>query len=194
MSLSFKRSNSKLNTQNSEPGAAHRPVFPDTKRTLRTTPTSSPGMAYHLLSSALQRCSIATPPPLRNGPSRYRKLPASTNKKTFTPPRGEGHRPPRYHPDSAAAQSRPPSSRALTGAPGTTYVGIENEELRMKKGRSARSLFSIFNFQFSISEVRHSGPRSARACLKKLSASGFFISVRGSAPTLPTLSPLRTLY
>src|SRR5258706_3374723 len=90
-----------------------------------------------------ERCSIANPPPRRNGPSRYCKSPASNNKKTFTPPRGEGHRPPRYHPDSAAAPSRPPSLRALTGAPGTTYVGIENEE-----GRSAHSLFSIFNFQF----------------------------------------------
>jgi hypothetical protein len=43
----------------------------------------------------------------------------------------------------------PPSFRALTGAPGADYVGIENEELRIEND-AHQAAFSIFNFQFSI--------------------------------------------
>jgi hypothetical protein len=61
---------------------------------------------------------------------------------------------------------------------------MKNKELR----RSCHWIFSIFNFQFSIlifPGAASSGPRSAQACVKKLSAGGFFISVSALRLLIP---------
>ncbi len=62
--------------------------------------------------------------------------------------------PPRF--DGALYAHHP--RRALTGAPVTNYVGIENEELRTEKGSG---LFSILNSHFSI--LSFPDPALARA-------------------------------
>ena len=84
-------------------------------------------------------------------------------KKTPAPCQGRRPRsvvPPRF---DGLLDARHPR-RALTGAPGTNYVGIVNEELRIEKDSdNACSQFSILNFQFSISLIRRLSRRVQRS-------------------------------